>query len=34
MATPYSGSDHGMHFPLHKSAEVLLSFCDGIRTSL
>ena len=29
MATPYSGSDHGMHFPLHKNAEVLLSFIDG-----
>ena len=29
MATPYSGSDHGMHFPLHKGAEVLLSFIDG-----
>lgn len=29
MATPYAGSDHGMHFPLHKGAEVLLSFADG-----
>lgn len=29
MATPYSGKDHGMHFPLHKNAEVLLSFIDG-----
>ena len=29
MATPYSGSNHGMHFPLHKGAEVLLSFVDG-----
>lgn len=29
MATPYSGSDHGMHFPLHKGAEVLLTFIDG-----
>jgi type VI secretion system VgrG family protein len=29
MATPYSGSDHGMNFPLHKGAEVLLSFVDG-----
>ena len=29
MATPYSGTDHGMHFPLLKSAEVLLSFVDG-----
>ena len=25
MATPYAGSNHGMHFPLHKNAEVLLS---------
>jgi len=29
MATPYAGSDHGMHFPLLKNAEVLLSFTDG-----
>ncbi|WP_213307580.1 type VI secretion system Vgr family protein [Paraburkholderia sacchari] len=29
MATPYAGSDHGMHFPLLKGAEVLLSFTDG-----
>ena len=29
MATPYSGSDHGMHFPLLKNAEVLLAFGDG-----
>ncbi|WP_321946676.1 type VI secretion system Vgr family protein [Paraburkholderia sp. J10-1] len=29
MATPYSGTNHGMHFPLHKDAEVLLSFIDG-----
>lgn len=29
MATPYSGSDHGMNFPLHKGAEVVLSFTDG-----
>ena len=29
MATPYSGSGYGMHFPLHKGAEVLLSFIDG-----
>lgn len=29
MATPYAGSDHGMHFPLHKNSEVLLSFIDG-----
>ena len=29
MAQPYAGSDHGMHFPLHKGTEVLLSFIDG-----
>lgn len=29
MAQPYAGSDHGFHFPLHKEAEVLLSFIDG-----
>lgn len=29
MVTPYSGSDHGMHFPLHKNAEVILSFMNG-----
>jgi type VI secretion system secreted protein VgrG len=29
MASPYSGDGHGMHFPLHKSTEVLLSFTDG-----
>lgn len=29
MATPYSGHGYGMHFPLHKGAEVLLSFIDG-----
>ena len=29
MASPYAGSNHGMHFPLHKGAEVLLSFMDG-----
>jgi type VI secretion system secreted protein VgrG len=29
MASPYAGTDHGMHFPLHKDAEVLLSFIDG-----
>jgi type VI secretion system secreted protein VgrG len=29
MATPYAGSDHGMHFPLLKGSEVLLSFTDG-----
>ncbi|MFH1137210.1 MAG: type VI secretion system tip protein TssI/VgrG [Pseudomonadota bacterium] len=26
---PYAGSDHGMHFPLHKGAEVLLIFVEG-----
>jgi type VI secretion system secreted protein VgrG len=29
MATPYSGSNHGVQFPLHQGAEVLLSFIDG-----
>jgi type VI secretion system VgrG family protein len=29
MATPYSGHGYGMHFPLHKGVEVLLSFIDG-----
>ena len=29
MAQPYAGSDHGMHFPLHKGTEVLLTFTDG-----
>ncbi len=29
MMQPYAGADHGMHFPLHKGAEVLLSFIDG-----
>jgi type VI secretion system secreted protein VgrG len=29
MASPYAGSDHGMNFPLHKDAEVLLSFING-----
>ncbi len=29
MATPYAGADHGMHFPLHKGTEVLLTFIDG-----
>jgi type VI secretion system secreted protein VgrG len=29
MATPYAGSDHGMHFPLLKGTEVLLSFING-----
>lgn len=29
MMQPYGGSDHGMHFPLHKGTEVLLTFIDG-----
>ena len=29
MAQPYAGSDYGMHFPLHKDIEVLLTFIDG-----
>ena len=29
MAQPYGGGGHGMHFPLHKGTEVLLSFVDG-----
>lgn len=29
MAQPYSGSDYGSHFPLHKGSEVLLTFIDG-----
>ena len=29
MAQPYAGANMGMHFPLHKDAEVLLSFIDG-----
>lgn len=29
MQQPYSGNGHGMHFPLHKGAEVLLTFVDG-----
>ncbi len=29
MLQPYAGSNHGMHFPLHKGAEVLLTFIDG-----
>jgi len=28
-AEPYGGAGHGMHFPLHKGAEVLLTFVDG-----
>lgn len=29
MAQPYGGADHGLHFPLHKGTEVLLTFIDG-----
>ena len=29
MASPYAGQDHGMHFPLHKNTEVVLSFAGG-----
>ncbi len=29
MMQPYTGADYGMHFPLHKGAEVLLTFIDG-----
>jgi type VI secretion system secreted protein VgrG len=29
MAQPYAGGDYGMHFPLHKNTEVLLTFVDG-----
>ena len=29
MMQPYGGSAHGMHFPLHKGTEVLLTFMDG-----
>src|SRR6185295_16351880 len=29
MAQPYAGADMGMHFPLHKDTEVLLTFIDG-----
>ncbi len=29
MMQPYGGSNHGMHFPLHKGTEVLLTFIDG-----
>ncbi len=28
-AQPYAGSNHGMHFPLHKGTEVLLAFIGG-----
>lgn len=29
MAQPYAGANHGMHFPLHKGTEVLLTFING-----
>ncbi|NDV23346.1 type VI secretion system Vgr family protein [Desulfovibrio sp. JC022] len=29
MAQPYGGSNHGMHFPLHKGTEVLITYIDG-----
>lgn len=29
LATPYSGSDHGLHLPLHPGAEVLLTHVNG-----
>ena len=29
MVQPYAGSGHGMHFPLHKGTEVLVTFIDG-----
>ncbi|MBF0530583.1 MAG: type VI secretion system tip protein VgrG, partial [Deltaproteobacteria bacterium] len=29
MAQPYAGNGHGMHFPLHKGTEILLTFIDG-----
>ena len=29
MAQPYGGGDHGMHFPLHKSTEVMLTYVNG-----
>lgn len=29
MMQSYSGNNHGLHFPLHKGAEVLLTFIDG-----
>ncbi len=29
MAQPFVGSNHGMHFPLRKGTEVLLTFIDG-----
>lgn len=29
MAQPYAGADMGMHFPLHKGTEVLVTFING-----
>jgi len=29
MMTPYAGTDYGMHYPLRKGTEVLLTFIDG-----
>src|SRR6185503_13525189 len=29
MAQPYAGSNHGLHFPLHKGTEVILTHIDG-----
>lgn len=29
MSQPYAGDSYGMHFPLHKGTEVLLTFIDG-----
>ena len=29
MVQPYGGKDHGMHFPLLKNTEILLTFIDG-----
>ncbi|WP_153075575.1 type VI secretion system Vgr family protein [Paraburkholderia bonniea] len=29
LATPYGGANHGMHFPLHKGTEVLVTFING-----
>ena len=29
LSTPLAGSDNGIHFPLHKETEVLISFLGG-----
>lgn len=29
MASPFTGSEHGMHFPLHKGTEVIIGFHNG-----